>query len=97
MLTKRVVLFVVALACLFALTPSALFAQAASTGTVAGTVTDPSGAAVAGAAVTLVDPSTNDSRKTAGSRRRKSLWPIASVPTPPALPTPNSRKGRKVS
>src|SRR5437879_13419227 len=64
MLSKRVVLLVVALCCLLALTPSALLAQAASTGTVAGTVTDPSGAAVAGAGVTLVDPSTNDSRKT---------------------------------
>jgi len=38
--------------------------QAASTGTVAGTVTDPTGAAVAGAAVSIIDPSTNDSRKT---------------------------------
>jgi hypothetical protein len=38
--------------------------QAASTGTVAGTVTDPTGAAVAGAAVTIIEPSTNDSRKT---------------------------------
>jgi hypothetical protein len=63
MLSKRVVV-VVALCCLFALTPSALFSQTASTGTVAGTVTDPSGAAVVGATVTLVDPSTNDTRTT---------------------------------
>src|SRR5690349_13094104 len=63
MLSKRV-LVVVALCCLFALTPSGLFSQSASTGTVAGAVTDPSGAAVAGATVTLVDPSTNDTRTT---------------------------------
>src|SRR6267154_6677039 len=64
MLIKRVILLVVALSCLFAMTPSALFSQAASTGTVAETVTDPTGAAVAGAAVSIIDPSTNDSRKT---------------------------------
>jgi Carboxypeptidase regulatory-like domain len=62
MLSKRVVLLVVVLSCLFALTPSALFSQAASSGTVAGTVTDPSGAAVVGAEVTLSDPSTNGTR-----------------------------------
>src|SRR5437016_2681883 len=64
MLSKRVVLVVVALSCLCVLTPSGLFSQSASTGTVAGTVTDPSGAAVVGATVALVDPSTNDTRTT---------------------------------
>src|ERR1700674_4289327 len=64
MLSKRVVLLVVALSCLFALTPSALFSQAASTGTIAGTVTDPTGAAVVGATVTLIEPSTAGSRTT---------------------------------
>src|SRR5256886_1084465 len=78
MLSKRVVLLVVALCCLLALTPSALLAQAASTGTVAGTVTDPSGAAVAGAGVTLVDPSTNDSRKTTTNETGRYLF--ANVP-----------------
>jgi len=62
MSSKRVALLLAALFCLFAVTPSSLFAQAASTGTVAGTVTDPSGGAVAGAAVTLTDTSTNISR-----------------------------------
>jgi len=62
MLSKRVVLLVVALSCLFALTPSALFSQSASTGTVAGTVTDPSGAAVVGASVTLENPTTGATR-----------------------------------
>ncbi len=78
MLSKRVILLAVTLSCLFALTPSALFAQAASTGTVAGTVTDPSGAGVAGAAVTLVDPSTNDSRKTTTNETGRYLF--ANVP-----------------
>src|ERR1700674_3413295 len=60
MLSKRVVLLVVALSCLFALTPSALFSQ--STGTVNGLVTDPSAAAVAGATVTLTDTATGAAR-----------------------------------
>jgi len=56
------VLLFVLLLCITA--PVRLMGQAASTGTVAGTVTDPTGAAVAGAAVSIIDPSTNDSRKT---------------------------------
>jgi len=48
--------------CLFAVTPSTLFGQAASTGTVAGTVADPSGGAVVGATVTLTDTATNIAR-----------------------------------
>jgi len=47
------------LLCLFSLVPTVLFSQSSSTGTVAGTVTDPSGAAVAAAAVTLTDKATN--------------------------------------
>src|ERR1700732_1467298 len=62
MSSKRVALLLAALFCLFALTPSSLFAQAASTGTVAGTVTDPSGGAIIGATVTLTDTGTNISR-----------------------------------
>ena len=60
MLNKRAVVVVVALCCLFALSPSALFSQ--STGTVNGLVTDPSGAAVAGATVTLTDTATAAAR-----------------------------------
>jgi hypothetical protein len=56
---KRSLLVLGFLFCLFALVPSALYSQSASTGTVAGTVTDPSGAAIAGAAVTLTDKATN--------------------------------------
>jgi hypothetical protein len=48
--------------CICALAPSALFAQSASTGTVAGTVTDPSGGAIVGATVTLTDTATSISR-----------------------------------
>src|SRR6266513_5080026 len=62
MLSKRMVLVVVALSCLLALTPSSLFAQAASAGTIDGTVTDATGAAVAGATATLTDIGTNTSR-----------------------------------
>ncbi|MGB6835691.1 MAG: carboxypeptidase-like regulatory domain-containing protein, partial [Candidatus Acidiferrum sp.] len=62
MSSKRVALLLAALFCLFAVTPSSLFGQAASTGTVAGTVTDPSGGAVVGATVTLIDTATNISR-----------------------------------
>src|SRR5690348_15811325 len=63
MSTKRVALLLAALFCLFAVIPS--FAQTISTGTVAGTVTDPSGGAVVGATVTLTDTSTNIPRSAA--------------------------------
>ena len=59
MSTKRVALLLAALFCLFAVTPSSLFSQAVNSGTVAGTVTDPSGGAVVGATVTLTDTSTS--------------------------------------
>jgi hypothetical protein len=62
MLSKRVVLLVVALACLVTLVPSAMFAQSAGTGTVAGTVTDSSGGAVVGATVTMSDITTSTAR-----------------------------------
>jgi hypothetical protein len=59
MLRKRSLLGIGVLLVLFAFVPAALFSQSASTGTVAGTVTDPSGAAVAAATVTLTDKATN--------------------------------------
>jgi len=64
MLSKRVVVLVVALSCLLALSPSALYSQASSFGTVGGLVTDPSGAAVVGATVTLTDKATNTPQTT---------------------------------
>ncbi len=44
--------------------PIAVVAQATATGSVVGVVTDPSGAAIAGAAVTITDKATNAERKT---------------------------------
>ena len=49
MSSKRVALLLAVLFSVCALVPSGLFAQSASTGTVAGTVTDPSGGAIVGA------------------------------------------------
>src|SRR5215475_3092423 len=49
--------------CLLIGTP-ALLAQTSNTGTVAGTVVDPSGAAVVDATVTMIDPATNTTRTT---------------------------------
>ncbi len=62
MSSKRVALLLAVLFSLCALVPSGLFAQSASTGTVAGTVTDPSGGAIVGATVTLTDTATNIAR-----------------------------------
>ena len=50
--------FLLCSASLWLVTPSAAWAQSTSTGTVVGTVTDPSGALVAGATITLTDAST---------------------------------------
>jgi hypothetical protein len=54
------------------------YAQMAGTGVVVGTVTDPSGAAVAGALVTLTDLSTNSARTATTSE--KGLYSFANVP-----------------
>src|SRR5580700_446927 len=59
MSSKRSLLVIALLLCSCLLVPSVLFSQSASTGTVAGIVTDPSGAAIAAATVTLTDKSTN--------------------------------------
>jgi hypothetical protein len=65
MVSKRMVVFVMCLCCLIiASTASATFAQSASTGTVTGIVKDSTGAAVAGATVTLTDTTTKDTRTT---------------------------------
>ena len=78
-LRKNKVLGVLFFAFVFCIcTPIRVLGQAASTGTVAGTVTDPSGAAVAGATITLIDPSTNDSRKTVSNDSGRFLF--ANVP-----------------
>ena len=57
----------ICLSCLFVLLflgSGTTMSQTANTGTVAGTVTDPTGAAVVGATVTIANPSTGDSRTT---------------------------------
>jgi Carboxypeptidase regulatory-like domain/TonB dependent receptor len=59
----RVVLVLIA-AALFAAGSQPLMAQTPSTGAVAGTVTDPSGAVIAGATVTLTDTGTGQTRTT---------------------------------
>src|SRR5437879_4931762 len=64
MLSKRVVLLIVALCCLFALTPSASFSQSTSAGSVAGLVTDSSGASVVGATITITEKATTTARTT---------------------------------
>src|SRR5215469_13818640 len=53
--------FIVFALCFLLGTP-ALLAQTSNTGTVVGTVVDPSGAAVVGATVTLADPATASTR-----------------------------------
>src|SRR5256886_15656436 len=63
MLSKRVVLVVVALCCVFALVPTALFSQETTAG-VQGYVKDPTGAVVAGATVEVSGPTLLGSRKT---------------------------------
>src|SRR5207302_8152275 len=63
MLSKRVILVVVALCCLFGLVPNALFSQETTAG-VQGYVKDPTGAVVAGATVEVSGPTLLGSRKT---------------------------------
>ena len=67
----------VAVCCLFASFCMSIPAmgQMADTGSVAGTVTDPSGAAVAGAAVTLTDTSTSAQRTTTSNEAGRYVFP----------------------
>ena len=60
--TPRVVLCVVLMILALFAVPGVLNAQTASTGTIEGVVTDPSGAAVVGAAVSMADANTGSSR-----------------------------------
>ena len=75
MMSKRVL---VTVSCLFALScicsPGAM-GQMAGTGSVAGTVTDPSGAVVVGAQVTLTDASTNAQRTATSNEAGRYLFP----------------------
>src|SRR5260370_30775017 len=78
MLSKRVVLVVVALCCLFALTPSALFSQSSTTGAVTGVMADPIGAIVPGATITLTQLGTNLSLSTTTDSSGRYLFPALS-------------------
>ena len=64
MLSKRVAVAFVALLGLVLMGPVALYAQTSNSGTIVGLVTDPSGAVVAGASVSVTDVTTNQSRTT---------------------------------
>src|SRR5215472_1078799 len=64
MFTKRVVLLICSLVCLFGLSPSVLFLQVSTTGRVSGTITVTSGAAVPGSVVSLIDTANGSSRPT---------------------------------
>src|SRR6266404_8190865 len=81
MLSKRVALVVVALCCLFALTPSALFSQSSTTGAVTGVVTDPTGSVVPGATITLTQQDTNATQSTSTDSSCRYLFPAASPGT----------------
>jgi hypothetical protein len=59
---KRVPLLVCVISILLAMSPSGLYSQMAGTGHIDGNVTDQTGAAVAGATVTLTDAATNTAR-----------------------------------
>jgi len=61
---KRVAICLSCLFVLLFLSSGSAMSQTANTGTVGGTVTDPTGAAVVGATVTIADPSTGNSRTT---------------------------------
>ena len=62
MKVSRVALVVVLVSAVLLLVPNFTYAQMAGTGQVVGTVMDASGAAIAGAEVTLTDTATNETR-----------------------------------
>src|SRR6185437_4467407 len=69
------VLLVLVLLSVFATVPSKLFAQSATTGLISGTVTDPSGAIVAGASVTLSQRTTNATQSTLTDSAGRYVFP----------------------
>lgn len=64
--------------CMLALFSGRLYAQTATTGQVVGRVTDPSGAAIPGAQVTLLEPSTNTKLTTAANSAGHYAFPVVS-------------------
>jgi Carboxypeptidase regulatory-like domain len=81
MLRKRVVLLCGALFCFFALTPSSLYSQSATTGAVGGEVTDPTGAIVPGATVTLLPVGANVTQTTTTDSAGRYLFPAVNPGT----------------
>ena len=75
MLSKRVVLLAFVLACLLAFAPSGVFAQSATSGAVGGVVSDPAGATVPGATVTLTNQGTNISQTATTDASGRYLFP----------------------
>jgi hypothetical protein len=63
--SKKFVAMIAVLLCVFALRPASLHAQSASSTSIAGAVTDSTGAVVAGATVKLTDKATNTPRSAA--------------------------------
>ena len=72
---KRAVLVLTVLLCMCAVTPTLLFSQATTSGTVTGTVADPTGALVPGAEVTLVQQGTNATQTTTTDSAGRYLFP----------------------
>lgn len=76
MLSRRCsFLLALTLLSIFATVPSELFAQSATTGLISGTVTDPSGAIVAGASVTLSQSTTNATQTTLTDSAGRYVFP----------------------
>ena len=72
---KRGVLVLTVLLCMCAVTPTLLFSQATTSGTVTGAVSDPTGALVPGAEVTLVQQGTNATQTRTTDSAGRYLFP----------------------
>jgi hypothetical protein len=94
MLNKRGVLLVVALCCLFAVIPTALYSQGSGTGSIIGTVVDPSGGAVVGATVSATDVSTGTERTATANETGR--YVLANLP-PGTYNVSVSKSGFRVS
>src|SRR5271170_3398846 len=70
--STRLALFLLVVICVGSALP--MWAQSTSTGTIAGAVTDPTGAVVAGAKITLSDTSTNISRNTTSNAAGRYIY-----------------------